>query len=366
MGVLEILHMNKGVGETSYAMNCTVQSEIIATAKPIVEEAILKILCTNIPSSLGIADLGCSSGPNTLSLISQIIDIVHGKCNDLGCRSPELRVSLNDLPSNDFNNIFSSLPEFCRKLRVKKGAGFGPCFISGVPGSFYGRLFPSRSMDFMHASSSLHWLSQAPPGLESKDGLTMNKGKVYISKSSLSNVFEAYLEQFRKDMRLFLESRSEEMVAGGRMVLSLMGRSSFDPTTESANLWELLSQALVSLVNEGLVEEGKVDLFNVPYYAPSIDELALEIQSQGSFMIDRMESFRNGWDGGFKDVHGMSHGERVGKMVRAVTESMLASHFGRHVMDDLFDRYEKLIEDWYSNKNKTENLCVVVSLIRKD
>lgn len=125
-----------------------------------VEEAILKILHVNVPESLGITDLGCSSGPNTLSVISEIIKVVYDKCRDLGRQSPELRVSLNDLPCNDFNNVFSSLPEFYQKLRAWKGADFRPCFISGVPGSFYERLFPSRSLHFVHSSSSLHWLSQ--------------------------------------------------------------------------------------------------------------------------------------------------------------------------------------------------------------
>lgn len=102
------------------------------------EEAIPEVLCSDITESLGIADLGCSSGPNTLSVISEVIDIVHAKCVNMKRLSPEIRVYLNDLPSNDFNNIFMSLPEFHKKLKVDKGAGFGPCFVSGVPGSFYG------------------------------------------------------------------------------------------------------------------------------------------------------------------------------------------------------------------------------------
>lgn len=91
----------------------------------------------------------------------------------------------------------------------------------------------------------------------------MNKGKVYISKNSPREVWEAYSEQFRKDMRLFLESRSEEVVAGGGMVLSLLGRSSPDPTTDSAVLWDLLSQALMILVDEvmasNIVKPADVD-----------------------------------------------------------------------------------------------------------
>lgn len=63
------------------------------------------------------------------------------------------------------------------------------------------------------------------------------------------SVRNAYHSQFHKDFSLFLNSRSEEMVSGGRMVLSFMGRSSSDPSTEdSCYQWELLAQALTSLV----------------------------------------------------------------------------------------------------------------------
>lgn len=74
---------------------------------------------------------------------------------------PEFQVYLNDLPGNDFNTLFRSLPAFYEKFNKEEERDSGACFVAGVPGSFYGRLFPTRSLDFVHSSSSLHWLSQA-------------------------------------------------------------------------------------------------------------------------------------------------------------------------------------------------------------
>lgn len=125
-----------------------------------IEEAIIESLSKNIPESVGIADLGCSCGPNTLSVISQIMYMIHAQCCHVGRSSPEFRLFLNDLFSNDFNDIFVSLPAFYNKIKEEMGIGFGSCFVSGVPGSFYGRLFPRNSLHFVHSSSSLHWLSQ--------------------------------------------------------------------------------------------------------------------------------------------------------------------------------------------------------------
>lgn len=95
-------------------------------------------------------------------------------------------------------------------------------------------------------------LMQVPSVLESNATRALNKGKIYISKSSPQCVLDAYSAQFQNDFSLFLKSRAEEMVsAGGRMVLSFMGRKSIDPTSdESCYQWELLAHALMSMVAE--------------------------------------------------------------------------------------------------------------------
>ena len=89
-----------------------------------------------------------------------------------------------------------------------------------------------------------------------KDGVVItadldNKGKIYLSKTSPMNAHKAYALQFQTDFSVFLRSRSEELVPGGRMVLSFLGRSSPDPTTEEGCYqWELLAQALMSMAKE--------------------------------------------------------------------------------------------------------------------
>ncbi|KAL7155329.1 hypothetical protein ABFS83_03G068100 [Erythranthe nasuta] len=275
MEVTQILHMNKGEGETSYAKNCTVQREIITLANSIMEEAVAESVQNTLPQSMGIADLGCSSGPNTLMAVSKIIDTVCKTSSGIvGSTLPELRVSLNDLPGNDFNEVFMSLPGFYENLRKEKGIGPEGCFVSGVSGSFYGRLFARKSMHFVHSSSSLHWLSQVPPSLDIEEGIHINKGKIYISKTSPPCVVKAYVSQFEKDFFLFLRSRAHEMVDGGRMLLSFMGRISPEASAEvGSHQWELLAHALTSMTSEGLVEEDRIDSFNAPYYAPSPQEV---------------------------------------------------------------------------------------------
>ncbi|CAH8391099.1 unnamed protein product [Eruca vesicaria subsp. sativa] len=385
MEIMRVLHMNKGNGETSYAKNSIVQSNIISLGRRVMDEALKKLIMSNPEiSSLGIADLGCSSGPNSLLSISNIVDTIQNVCLDLDRPVPELTVSLNDLPSNDFNYIFASLPEFYDRL--KKGDNNNKdclgrqCFVSAVPGSFYGRLFPRQSLHFVHSSSSLHWLSQVPCGEVSKEnGVVItadfdNKGKIYISKTSPKSAQKAYALQFQTDFSVFLRSRSEELVPGGRMILSLVGRSSQDPTTEeSCYQWELLAQALMSMANEGIIKEKNIDAFNAPYYAASSEEIKMAIEKEGSFSIDRLEISRVNWEGesvseeNYDIVRSKpeaeASGRRVAKTIRAVVEPMLEPTFGHNVMDELFERYAKIVGE-YSYVSSPRYAIVIVSLVR--
>nr|VDD37349.1 unnamed protein product [Brassica oleracea] len=349
MEVMQVLHMNKGNGETSYAKNSIVQSNIISLGRRVLDEALKKLMLSNSDiSSLGIADLGCSSGPNSLLSISNIVDTIQNVCLDLDRPVPELKVSLNDLPSNDFNYIFASLPEFYDRLKKRHNnndclgfdrRGEGPCFVSAVPGSFYGRLFPRQSLHFVHSSSSLHWLSQVPCGEVSKeDGVVItadldNKGKIYLSKTSPKSVHKAYALQFQSDFLVFLRSRSEE----------------------------------------GIIEEEKIDAFNAPYYAASSQELKMPIEKEGSFLIDRLQVSPVNWEGGSvteenydilrSKPEALASGRRVAKTIRAVIEPMLEPTFGHNVMDELFERYAKIVGE-YSYVSSPRYAIVNVSLVK--
>ncbi|MFS7915580.1 putative theobromine synthase [Helianthus anomalus] len=183
MALVDILHMNSGSGDSSYANNSLFTG--------MANKDILSDHCFMV------ADLGCSSGMNTLSLASNIIDIVHEVCQENNRKTPQFQVYLNDLFGNDFNNVFKLLPNFYKTLRKCKGEQIGPCFVSVVPGSFYGRLFPEESLHLIHSSYSVHWLSQVPEGLEN------NKQNIYIAKTSPLDVLQAYGKQFKPILQSF-------------------------------------------------------------------------------------------------------------------------------------------------------------------
>ena len=99
-----------------------------------------------------------------------------------------------------------------------------------------------------------------------------------------------------------------------------------------------------------------MDSFNIPTYTPSPSELKFEVLKWGDFSIDRLEVFEANWniyDGEFNISNGFCiDGYDVAKHVRAVVEPLLVTHFGDAVIDMVFHRYGKIIDDHIS-KEKT-------------
>ena len=57
-----------------------------------------------------------------------------------------------------------------------------------------------------------------------KNADTLNKGNIYITRTSPPSVYEAYFKQFERDFKYFLKSRFEELGSNGMMVLTFIGR----------------------------------------------------------------------------------------------------------------------------------------------
>ncbi|GMP27365.1 hypothetical protein CsSME_00003392 [Camellia sinensis var. sinensis] len=343
MDVEKVFHMTGGAGDSSYTKNSSLQKKGSDMVKHITMGAIQQLYLTTSPKSIGIADLGCSSGTNSLSTIREMVDAIEEtNRSKVSQPLPEFRVYLNDLPTNDFNAVFKALPDFYRELKQARiDQGSGPSiYIAGYPGSFYGRLFPTDCLHFIYSSYSLHWLSRVPPALYDEQGMSINKGNIYISESSPPEVSEAYFKQFQEDFSLFLRSRSEELIAGGRMVLILLGRIGSNHVDRGNSLlWKLLTQSLTILVSQGKVEKDKLDSYEAHFYAPSKEELEDETRREGSFEMDRLEMVEMG-----RDVEdSKSYGMAVAKAVRAIQESMISHHFGEGIVDSLFQQYERLV-----------------------
>ena len=81
--------------------------------KHLIQEAITNLWKnTNTHKNIVIADLGCSAGPNALTLVKTAVDAIFHHCSDHKEIVSEISVLLNDLPDNDFNNLAKRLFAF--------------------------------------------------------------------------------------------------------------------------------------------------------------------------------------------------------------------------------------------------------------
>nr|QDJ95750.1 salicylic acid carboxylmethyltransferase-like [Lycium chinense] len=355
MEVAKVCHMNGGTGDASYAKNSLLQQKVVLMTKGINDEAITALYRNLSPETICIADLGCSSGPNSFLPVSQLIKTINEECKNNCQQSPEFHIFLNDLPGNDFNTIFWLLPAFHEDLKKQNmgqdGLDQPKCFVTGVAGSFYTRLFPSKSLHFVHSSYSLHWLSQVPDGIEN------NKENIYAATTSPPSVHKAYYEQYERDFVTFLKYRSEELVKGGRMVLTVLGKENEDRFSKGCHyLVEPLSMALKELVAEGSVEEEKVNSFNIPGYCPSPEEVMYVVEKEGSFTINCLET---------SELHLDASGESMAQCMRAVAEPLLVSHFGDGyvLMDDVFHKYRGIYVNCMTKEDAMVT-SVIVSLTK--
>ncbi|XP_044346072.1 probable jasmonic acid carboxyl methyltransferase 2, partial [Triticum aestivum] len=328
----QMVHMNQGQGETSYARNSAFQSAQQNRMKLLIEAAIIDLgsnTNTLLPQKVVIADLGCSTGPNALALVSIAIKAIQSYCLQLQQPSPELLVLLNDLPDNDFNMVVKSLVT----LRQSKK----PLVMIGVtPGSFYERLFTSSSLHLVCSSSSLQWLSKAPEVL-ARNHIPAYDIDEKARRERLPIVLQAYAEQFRKDFTHFLELRAKELAPGGQMVVSIIGRR-FDGIA-SFHIWEIITQVLSVMASEGVIDKEKFNSFYMPMYGPSNEELKEIIHEEGSFSIREM--LVHDFTGGINKE--LITPAWTANQLRAVFEQILAQHFG-----DLMDDFVKTSERCWS------------------
>ncbi|PRQ15890.1 putative loganate O-methyltransferase [Rosa chinensis] len=271
--VCEAHPMIGGDGPNSYAKNSTFQQGVLDVAKELIRKAIAEKLDIDISSSstsFKIADLGCSVGPNTFFAVENIVEAVELKYQGQGMNSqiPEFQVFFNDHTSNDFNILFKSLPQNRRY------------YAAGVPGSFYGRLFPNASIHIAHSSYGIHFLSRVPKAVMDRNSPAWNKGHIWYSNST-DEVVRAYKAQYAEDMECFLHARAQETVHGGLMLLTFPGSPAGFPHSRSVVGLELLGSCLMDLVRKGVVSEEKVDSFNMPVYSMSPQELEVAVKRNG-------------------------------------------------------------------------------------
>ncbi|XP_030521898.2 loganic acid O-methyltransferase-like [Rhodamnia argentea] len=325
-----------GEGPHSYSRNSSGQRIVIDMALKLIQEAVDEHLEIKAFSSSGaflITDLGCSAGPNTFYAVSSILQAVEQKCQSLGLESQilEFQIFFSDHVGNDFNTLFRSLPPDRRY------------YAAGVPGSFYGRLFPKSCLHFVHSSFALHWLSGVPKEVQDKSSPAWNKGRIFYPNAH-KEVIEAYAAKFAEDMGVFLCARAQEVVLGGLMVLTFITRPDGIAHSQAfvTRCLDLLESCLVDMVKKGTISEEKMDEFNLPMYYASPREMKESVERNGRFSIKKMVELVES-----AEAYPPPTGKMMASTWRAPLEGILKEQmqFGEEMLDELFNSFTRKYEE---------------------
>ncbi|KAG5053413.1 hypothetical protein JHK87_005611 [Glycine soja] len=350
MKLEKLLSMKGGKGEASYAKNSQAQAIHARSMLHLLRETLDRVEVVEARDGVAfvVADLGCSCGSNSINVVDVIIKHMMKRYQALGWQPPEFSAFFSDLPSNDFNTLFQLLPPLANYGAVNMeeclaANNHRSYFAAGVPGSFYRRLFPARSVHVFHSTFSLHWLSQVPECVVDKRSSAYNKGRVFIHGAGQSTA-NAYKKQFQTDLAGFLRARSVEMKREGSMFLVCLARTSVDPTDQGGAgllVGTHFQDAWDDLVQEGLISQEKRDTFNIPVYAASLQDFKEVVEANGSFTIDKLEVFKGGSPLVVNQPDDASEvGRALANSCRTVCGVLVDAHIGDKLSEELFLRVE--------------------------
>lgn len=119
---------------------------------------------------------------------------------------------------------------------------------------------------------------------------------------------------------------------------------------------------------QGRVEKEKLDSFNLPLYAPSVEEVKAVVNHTELFDIEHVGMVEVNWDPQDDDsddehmvLDPASSGRNLSMTIRSVLEPLIAGHFGEGIIDELFAVYACVVAKHLEKRN-AKLPSIVVSL----
>lgn len=230
-----------------------------------------------------VLDLGSSEGRNAFVAMNRIVAMVRKQ------RPGQLiQTVYSDLPSSNFNRLFSNLHEARSAGRIPWGV-----FASASAGSFYEPLLPPRSVHFAMAFNALLWLDELP-------AVTVPDFVVYRRphppRPGLHvppETAEAFARQADRDLTRFLQWRAVEMTPGGKLLIVSPGDSNEQRLADG--IYDVLNDACLDLVAAGRLPRQRYERFTMPIYFRTVAETLAPLEREdspvkGAFAVDQAET----------------------------------------------------------------------------
>jgi hypothetical protein len=291
---------------------------------------------------LCLLDLGSSQGRNAIHAMRRVVEAIRKRTAAPAC------VFFSDVPTNDFNQLFSNLypagPQPFADMDVFPGA-FGT--------SAYKLVVPPRSLHIATSFNMIGWLDSKPnaslPRFIGPMGPSHPTERVSVTAAER----EPFRLQAETDVRAFYRARAQELVPGGKLLLQVFGRT--ETHSASDGIYDVLSDALLALIDDGVLPRQFYEELVFPVYFRTLKELTGPIETDSdlarAFRIDKAETIEV--DAPFNSEHA-----RTGDIetwargytgfLRAVSEPVIAAALQEtpgvaEVLEKFYVRLERLL-----------------------
>ncbi|KAL8160626.1 hypothetical protein V2J09_002163 [Rumex salicifolius] len=124
---------------------------------------------------------------------------------------------------------------------------------------------------------------------------------------------------------------------------------------------------------QGLLNEEKLKSFNLQVYTPSTAQVKQVIEEEGSFIIDKEETFSVTFHDAITTSSSPTSlhvdtpytAKVITNTLRAGIENMLAAKLGEDIMDTFFSQLQEMVIYGLNNGHDFAALCIALSLIAK-
>ncbi|MEM1059175.1 MAG: cyclopropane-fatty-acyl-phospholipid synthase [Verrucomicrobiota bacterium] len=303
-----------------YDRHSTMQRDAMEPFLPWLEEA-----AASLPAPEGESgaytwlDLGSSEGANALYAMGRAIAALRQR------QSTPLRLGLMDLPTNDFNQLFTNL------FPGGQSALGDDVYPYAVGGSAFQRLAPARSLHLATTFNAISFLESRPATVPPKAVFPHPPRHPRAGVALTPEEQAPYREESARNLQAFYAARAEELVPGGKLLVQLFGRD--DQAATCDGIQDIIGDTLLDLIGAGELPEDLYTRIIFPVYCRSLEEMLAPV-ADGSeladvFSIEQAESrevsvyFNDNFDGN-SDLEAWSHA--YADHFRAFTEAVIAAH----------------------------------------
>jgi hypothetical protein len=195
-----------------------------------------------------VADFGCSTGANSISAVETAVDAVR-------LRHPDQVVVAvhNDLPTNDWNQLFANV--------VGARSETGVLHLASAV-SFFEPATPAGSVHLGVSFSAAHWLRDPP-------AIAVPEGFYFCDATGAARA--ALSAQARDDWTNFLTARGTDLHPGGRLLVQMVGTDASGNVT-ARRLLRAMAEVAAGMADDGLVGHDAVAGYVLPVYARTVGE----------------------------------------------------------------------------------------------